>query len=215
MRVARNANARDRWVMQTERILLPVTSVVFVLFALVLPVLRHRRRTGASGIAPLTTRDPRQRAIGVVLGAVLLALGALVAIFAVRGPEALLPVALPGAVRILGWALIWAAIGIIVLAQAQMGLSWRIGIDDGSSTELVTRGLFAFVRHPIFSAMHLALAGVALVVASPFALAILLAAAIAIHLEIRMEETHLLRQHGDRYREYQRRVGRLVPWPRG
>ena len=41
---------------------------------------------------------------------------------------------------------------LTVLAQLQMGASWRVGIDD-RPTELVTGGLFRVVRNPIFTAL--------------------------------------------------------------
>jgi hypothetical protein len=39
-----------------------------------------------------------------------------------------------------------------LLAQAQMGNSWRIGIDANTKTPLVTHGIFGISRNPIFLA---------------------------------------------------------------
>ncbi|MET9817324.1 MULTISPECIES: hypothetical protein [unclassified Streptomyces] len=34
-----------------------------------------------------------------------------------------------------------------------MGASWRVGVDVGERTALITGGPFAYVRNPIFTAM--------------------------------------------------------------
>ena len=44
---------------------------------------------------------------------------------------------------------------IMLVAQAQMGLSWRIGIDEKNRTGLVTQGLFALSRNPIFLSLRI------------------------------------------------------------
>jgi protein-S-isoprenylcysteine O-methyltransferase Ste14 len=73
------------------------------------------------------------------------------------------PLARPGW-RALGLACGGAGFALTLAAQLQMGASWRVGVDVRERTELVTSGLFRFVRNPIFSAMLLALAGLALLV---------------------------------------------------
>jgi protein-S-isoprenylcysteine O-methyltransferase Ste14 len=40
---------------------------------------------------------------------------------------------------------------LTVRAQLDMGESWRIGVDAGEVTALVTTGVFRNVRNPIFS----------------------------------------------------------------
>lgn len=56
-------------------------------------------------------------------------------------------------------SLVWT-----VLAQAHMGNSWRIGIDDEHRTELVHRGVFRLSRNPIFVGMIVTLLGLFLVI---------------------------------------------------
>jgi protein-S-isoprenylcysteine O-methyltransferase Ste14 len=105
-----------------------------------------------------------------------------------------------------------AATALTALAQLQMGDSWRIGVDPRESTALVTHGLFRAVRNPIFSAMGMAVLGLALVI--PNALSFLGFALVALGLELHVrgaEEPYLLRLHGERYRAYAARVGRFLP----
>lgn len=51
-----------------------------------------------------------------------------------------------------------------------MGASWRIGVDEDEDTTLVTGGRFGLVRNPIFTAMVLTAAGLALMVPNAVAL---------------------------------------------
>ncbi len=97
-------------------------------------------------------------------------------------------------------------------AQLAMGNAWRIGVDEEARTELVGRGPFRWVRNPIFSAMTVATAGLALMV--PNVLSGIAVAALVVGLEIHVrlvEEPYLARVHGERYRRYAAVTGRFVP----
>ena len=93
-----------------------------------------------------------------------------------------------------------------------MGTSWRIGVDPGERTELVTNGPFALVRNPIFAAMLPTALGLTLLVPSWIAIAGFVGLLVALELQVRVvEEPHLLRVHGASYASYAARVGRFVP----
>jgi protein-S-isoprenylcysteine O-methyltransferase Ste14 len=38
-----------------------------------------------------------------------------------------------------------------LVAQTQMGRSWRAGLDLSNDDALITRGLFGIVRHPFYA----------------------------------------------------------------
>src|SRR5262245_2501575 len=59
----------------------------------------------------------------------------------------------------IGVALALLGISVTVVAQWNMGRSWRIGVDPGERTELVRTGLYRQVRNPIYSGMALFAAG--------------------------------------------------------
>jgi protein-S-isoprenylcysteine O-methyltransferase Ste14 len=107
-----------------------------------------------------------------------------------------------------GWVLLLAALLLLLVAQAQMGLSWRIGIDLVRPTALVTHGLFSWSRNPIFLAMRLLLLALVLLVPAAVALAVLAAAEVLIQVQVRLEEAHLTSQHGAGYARYRARVRR-------
>ena len=116
------------------------------------------------------------------------------------------------AVHAAGLVLLALGFTVTVVAQFHLGNSWRIGVDPGEVTPLVTHGIFRHVRNPIFSGMMAAVAGLVLLVPNWVALLGALAAVIGVEFQVRrVEEPYLLRTHGERYREYARTVGRFFP----
>jgi protein-S-isoprenylcysteine O-methyltransferase Ste14 len=114
--------------------------------------------------------------------------------------------------HIAGFAL--AAIGIAgtFAAQMAMGSSWRIGVDQGERTELVTEGVFSVCRNPIYTFMVIAWTGLALLVPTWLSLASIAVGILAFQVQVRLvEEPHLIRTHGEPYLAWARRVGRFVP----
>ncbi len=102
-------------------------------------------------------------------------------------------------------SLIW-----IAAAQAQMGSSWRIGIDTQNQTKLVQTGLFRLSRNPIFLGMRLNLLGLFLVLPNAVTLVILLLGDALIQIQVRLEETHLSEAHGEGYQAYCQQVRRWL-----
>jgi protein-S-isoprenylcysteine O-methyltransferase Ste14 len=97
-------------------------------------------------------------------------------------------------------------------AQLNMGSSWRIGVDQGETTQLVTTGLFGWVRNPIFSFIGLSVFGFVMLVPSPCALLAAFATWLGIEAQVRaVEEPYLMRIHGETYAHYASSVGRFVP----
>jgi len=116
------------------------------------------------------------------------------------------------AVRVAGLVLIAAGTAATVAAQTAMGTSWRIGVDPGERTTLVTSGPFARVRNPVFSAVGLTALGLALAVPNALAALMLAAYTAGVQLQVRgIEEPYLLEVHGDAYAAYTARVGRFLP----
>lgn len=112
--------------------------------------------------------------------------------------------------RAAGWTLLIASLAWTVVAQAQMGSSWRIGIDAASPAPLVRHGVFAISRNPIFLGMRASLVGLVLVLPNAFTLALLLAGEILIQVQVRLEEEHLRAAHGDLYAAYAGAVRRWI-----
>lgn len=170
------------------------------------------RRTGSTGVRGLDRGAAPLEWLAGALFVASLAAGAaapLLALLDVSEPVA----ALDGVgAHAVGIALAAAGIVATFLAQLAMGDSWRIGVESEERTELVTDGLFALVRNPIYSAMIPTVLGMALMVPSPIALLAFAGLVLALELQVRVvEEPYLLHAHGDAYAQYGARVGRFVP----
>jgi protein-S-isoprenylcysteine O-methyltransferase Ste14 len=136
----------------------------------------------------------------------------------VAGPVAALAGLSPVGVLDHGWlrvaGLVVAVTGIVatLAAQLNMGASWRIGVDSGERTGLVTAGAFALARNPIFTAMTITSAGLAAAVPNPVSLVATMALFLSVQIQVRaIEEPYLRRTHGAVYAAYAARVGRF--WP--
>ena len=110
--------------------------------------------------------------------------------------------------------LILAAVGIAATtaAQVRMGASWRIGVDPTERTGLVTHGVFALVRNPIFTAMLVTALGLTLMVGNAISLTGLGALFAALEVQVRLvEEPYLRTVHGPDYERYSTTAGRFLP----
>ena len=192
------------------RVALPLLLLVFVGVLFVWPVVRLRRETGVWAVTLHRNTTPGNRFMGLVFLAIVLGLAALVARFARYGPASVGVWGAPRGHVLAGLLLCATGVLVIAIAQRQMGESFRIGIDD-AKTALVSRGLFRWVRNPIYSGLLVLLLGVVLVIPCAASVLLVSAAAAAIAIHTRLEERHLLALHGDAYRAYAARIGRFVP----
>lgn len=191
-----------------------VALLLFLLYAALAFGLRtwqHLRRTGGTGFRGLSGRPGSAAWLGGVLFAVALVLAAVAPLAEWLGLVAPV-VAVPFWLADLAVFVVLAGTAATLAAQGKMGASWRIGVRPGERTELVTGGAFALVRNPIFSAMLVTGAGFVALTPNVLALAAFAALLAGVELQVRVvEEPHLLRVHGERYRAYARRVGRFIP----
>ena len=113
-------------------------------------------------------------------------------------------------IRSTGIVLLVASLVWIVLAQAQLGESWRIGIDTDHKTNLVQTGVYRISRNPIFFGMMITLFGLFLVIPNAVTLVIFVLIVVLINIQVRLEEEYLKSSHGEEYVRYQRTVGRWI-----
>ena len=102
-------------------------------------------------------------------------------------------------------SLVW-----IWVSQTQMGNSWRIGIDQNTETELVKNGVFLISRNPIFLGLVINLIGFFLVIPNAATLTIMTLGIAIIHIQIALEEQHLLKLHNKNYVNYCKNVRRWL-----
>ena len=169
------------------------------------------RRTGSTGFIRPRRRTPPVDLAGSVGFVVALAL-LIAAPLADAAGMARLDALDVGWAAVAGAVLGSVGIALTLVAQLAMGDSWRIGVDDGQRTELVTNGVFARVRNPIFTAMLIATGGLVLLVPNALSVAALVVLAAALEIQVRLvEEPYLARTHGPAYQHYRGTTGRFLP----
>jgi protein-S-isoprenylcysteine O-methyltransferase Ste14 len=97
-------------------------------------------------------------------------------------------------------------------SHADLGVNWSARLALRDRHDLVTAGVYARVRHPMYAALIISGAGQALVLANLIAGFSLLAAALVFYsIRIPREERMMIDAFGDRYRTYMARTGRVFP----
>jgi protein-S-isoprenylcysteine O-methyltransferase Ste14 len=113
----------------------------------------------------------------------------------------------------LGVAVLIAALVLFRVTHKQLGRNWSISLELREKQTLVTDGLYAWVRHPMYSSFILFAVAQALLlqnwIAGPVGL---VAIAILFFLRVPREEQMMIETFGDAYRNYMRRTARVVPW---
>jgi protein-S-isoprenylcysteine O-methyltransferase Ste14 len=193
----------------------PLAGIMSVLFIGVMwRALVQRRRYGTLGIVRFDLKEPAQaaRATGFILFFVVLGVQAFDAArkpAVVHAPTWLRP---EGVLSIAGAIILLGGLVLLVVAQLQMGASWRIGIDENAKPGLIDTGLFRFCRNPIYLALLVIVAGYVAMLPTPVSLLMWVGAYLSVRLQIHAEEAYLRRTYGEAYEAYARRVGRLFPY---
>ena len=115
--------------------------------------------------------------------------------------------------KLLGVTLIICAFVIFVLALSALGNSWRLGIDENHPGLLVTTGIYAHSRNPIYLFFDLYFLGTFLINGSLFFLIMTALVALNLHYQILQEEQFLARAHRATYEAYCTRTARYLAWP--
>jgi protein-S-isoprenylcysteine O-methyltransferase Ste14 len=178
--------------------------ILFFTAAMVVPTVRVWRSTGVNPLV-MPRDDGVEGFTGRMFKLLILVLGSYLVLGSLgylrEGQAEFAALRMP-VLRYLGWGLLAASLLWVVIAQVQMGSSWRVGIDSDVRTNLVSKGLFRYSRNPIFLGMMVQLIGLLLLLQNAFMLLIAVAAYLLISVQIRLEEAHLLRLHGDLYRAF-------------
>lgn len=106
------------------------------------------------------------------------------------------------ALRWVGAALLGISLGWICLAQSAMGSDWKMGVDDRHDGALLTAGVFARSRHPVYMGIRVMLFAQLLVIESWPALCLWLISEVLVQLQARFEEQAMFVRYGARYEAY-------------
>lgn len=112
--------------------------------------------------------------------------------------------------RLVGFSLLVISFIWTIIAQTQMGNSWRIGIDPDHHTRLIRTGLFRFSRNPIFLGMRITLLGLFLVMPAAITLTIFALGDVLMQIQVRLEEEFLAKVHPGEYDTYRQATRRWL-----
>jgi len=112
----------------------------------------------------------------------------------------------------LGVIILAGALAVFWRAHADLGLNWSPTLEIREKHELITRGIYGVIRHPMYASQWL------WVIAQPLLLQNwiagwlnLLVFILFYSLRVRAEEQLMLEQFGDQYRSYMQKVGAVLP----
>jgi protein-S-isoprenylcysteine O-methyltransferase Ste14 len=115
-----------------------------------------------------------------------------------------------------GWFGLMALVAALVLFRVthkQLGRNWSVTLETRTAHKLVTDGVYAWVRHPMYTSFLLSALAQALLlpnwIAGPIGL---VAFGILFFYRARREEALMIDTFGDGYRDFMRRTARIVPW---
>lgn len=120
--------------------------------------------------------------------------------------------ALPLSARMAGSLLLLLAILLMATGQATLGLNWSATLEVREEQQLVTKGIYRYIRHPIYASQWLwGIAQLLMLpnwVAGPLGLLCFLPVYLV---RIPREEQMMLEHFGEAYETYMQRTGRVLP----
>ena len=115
-----------------------------------------------------------------------------------------------GVIAWVGVGLCYIGLLVLLASLVSFGKSFRVGIDVDQPDKLVTTGIFAVSRNPIYVGFALVLVGQFLVFPNWVPLAYLVGGVLLFHRQVLREEEFMGRHYGDEYEQYRARVRRYV-----
>ena len=117
----------------------------------------------------------------------------------------------PEWLRWAGSGIVVVALGLLIWVHHTLSRSFSGNLEIRDQHKLVTRGPYRWVRHPMYSAIFLWAAGLALIAANWFIGMLPLAFGLFFAFRVPTEERMMVEAFGDDYREYMKTTGRFSP----
>ncbi len=125
------------------------------------------------------------------------------------GDKIFTPTAMTG---LIGLILAILGLALAIWARTTLGRNWSGDVTIKKDHQLVTRGPYAFVRHPIYTAMLMMFVGTWLTLGNLGGIAGLAAMFYGFWVKLKKEEAFMRKTFPDQYPAYAKRVKRLIPW---
>ena len=113
--------------------------------------------------------------------------------------------------RALGLIMMGAGYAGTLWCYVAMGNAWRMGVNRTEKIDLVTRGPYRFVRHPIYLCQVIMVSAIAFLLPSALSLIILLIHLLCVLIKAADEESHLRTLLGRSYEAYCAHTGAWIP----
>jgi protein-S-isoprenylcysteine O-methyltransferase Ste14 len=168
----------------------------------------HQRRSRRTPVA-----ERRDRARDTVLMTLSFAgLFAIPLTYAITGQPTFAGYPFHAAQAWLGVAVLIGAMALFYRTHRDLGRAWSVTLEIRKEHRLVTYGIYARLRHPMYAAFWLWALSQALLLPNWIAgLSGLVGFGTLFFARVGREERMMLERFGDEYREYMRRTKRLVP----
>jgi len=112
----------------------------------------------------------------------------------------------------LGFALTVGGLAFTCWARVILGRNWSGVVQVKQDHELITRGPYHLVRHPIYTGLLLAFFSTVLAIGAWRGLIATAIVGVSFWRKLRLEERWMTEQFGEQYRSYMQRVKALIPW---
>jgi protein-S-isoprenylcysteine O-methyltransferase Ste14 len=114
-------------------------------------------------------------------------------------------------IAVLGMLLVAVGISFACWARHVIGSNWSSEVQVKQGHELIERGPYGLVRHPIYTGLLLAFLGTAAAVGEWHGLVAVVIIAASFWFKLRLEERWMRESFGQAYVDYTRRVKALIP----
>jgi protein-S-isoprenylcysteine O-methyltransferase Ste14 len=188
-----------------------ISKIIWLAFGIAWFILRqqpgrHSRKTPVK----FSARGTREF---VLLGASLTGLGIVPAVYLAAHFPRFADYPFMPLLSYLGIAVDAACLWLFYRTHRDLGKNWSVSLDLRERHTLVTTGVYALVRHPMYSAFWLMALAQALLlpnwVAGP---AGLVGFGVLFFGRVRREEEMMMSAFGEEYRTYMDRTARVIPW---
>ena len=113
---------------------------------------------------------------------------------------------------IIGFLTGLTGLSLCLYAQVKMGSSWRVGIDEKVKTDLITTGLYKYIRNPTYLGLFVLNIGVWLIWPTWTIFILNFVFILFLDIQVRCEEDYLYAIHGEKYGDYKKRTKRYIPF---
>jgi len=188
-----------------------VAKIVWLVFVVAWLILRHRpRRHSRKTPVRYSGRDAREF---LLMAASLAGLGIVPAAYVAAHVPRFADYPLIQAQGYLGTAVALCSLWLLHRTHRDLGRNWSVSLDLRERHTLVTTGVYALVRHPMYAAFWLMALAQALLlpnwIAGP---AGLIGFGFLYFGRVRREEDMMISAFDGEYLDYMRRTARVIPW---